>query len=255
MGGNDRPARDLSRGMTLALLDRIALTLLLLGGVLLAGRAWLHDHPQHDPWAPLSLDDADGWATGRKLAALRADRQLCRTFLERSGIDGTALAPLSAAECRRDDRKRLSAPEALGVELRPSGAQATCAVDAALAWWLRHGVQPAAQSALGTKVARIEHLGTANCRRIGGGKEGRWSEHATGNAIDVAAFVLENGRRISVLRDWAGRDSAASRFLHEVRDNACGTFSTVLSPDYNAAHADHLHLDQAQRTGGWGACR
>jgi hypothetical protein len=85
-----------------------------------------------------------------------------------------------------------------------------------------------------------------------GASEGRWSEHATGNAIDIAGFVLEDGRRISVLGDWDGEDAEA-RFLRAVRDGACKSFATVLSPDYNAAHADHFHLDQDGR---WsGVCR
>ena len=55
--------------------------------------------------------------------------------------------------------------------------------------------------------------------------------------------------------DWSG-DTPESRFLHEVRDGACDLFATTLSPDYNAAHRDHLHLDQAARGAmGWRACR
>jgi hypothetical protein len=79
-----------------------------------------------------------------------------------------------------------------------------------------------------------------------------WSEHATGNAIDIAAFVLEDGRRISVLGDWEAEGEKA-RFLKAVRDDACDIFATVLSPDYNAAHADHFHFDQGGRW--FGACR
>lgn len=239
-------------------LDRIVLTILLAGCLFVAGRAWLHDHPQHDPWAPLTLDAAPGWATERKLAALRGDRAQCRAFLQRSGIEAIALAPAGEGACLRADRKALAAPAHLDVALRPAGAQATCSIDAGLAWWLRQGVQPAAQEIFGQAVVRIEHLGTANCRRIGGGDKGNWSEHARGNAIDIAAFVLADGRRVSVLRDWKASGPSgeeASAFLHMVRDSACTSFSTVLSPDYNAAHADHLHLDQASRTSGWSACR
>ncbi|MFC0204948.1 extensin-like domain-containing protein [Novosphingobium soli] len=244
--------------MAFPLLDRVLLFLLLLGCLLVGARAWLGDHPQHDPWKPLELSDPDGWATARKVAALRADRQACRGFLERSAIPFAALLPAGEGACRRDDRKRLSAPAHLDVALRPGGAQATCAIDAGLARWLRHGVQPAAEATLGSRVVRIEHLGTANCRRIGGGEEGNWSEHARGNAIDIAGFVLADGRRISVLRDWTASgasDVSASAFLHTVRDAACANFATVLSPDYNAAHANHLHLDQARRSAGWSACR
>ncbi|KQM17316.1 extensin-like domain-containing protein [Novosphingobium sp. Leaf2] len=244
--------------MAFSAFDRIALATLLMGGVLLAGRGWLADHPQHDPWAPLTLDQPEGWATSRKIAALRDDRGLCRNFLKRSGIDFEALAPQGQGTCRRDDRKVLSAPAFLDVSLVPAQPQATCAVDGGLAWWLRHGVQPAAKAIFGQQVVRIEHLGTNHCRRIGNGSTGRWSEHSRGNAIDIAAFVLADGQRISVLRDWKtvpGQSSDDAAFLHMARDAACRSFSTVLSPDYNAAHANHLHLDQARRTGGWSACR
>lgn len=247
-------------GMAFPLLDRIALSLLLAACLCVGALGWLHDHPQHDPWAPLTLDQPSGWATSRKMAALRQDRALCRAFLDRSGIAVPALPPSGEGACRRDDRKVLAAPARLDIALRPAAPQATCAIDAGLARWLQLGVKPAAQATLGSPVVRMEHLGTANCRRIGGGGRGNWSEHATGNAIDIAGFVLADGRRISVRRDWsasAGKagDESASAFLHMIRDSACAEFSTVLSPDYNAAHADHLHLDQATRSSGWSACR
>jgi len=88
-----------------------------------------------------------------------------------------------------------------------------------------------------------------------GRSEGDFSEHATANALDVAGFTLADGRSISVLRDWTG-DGEDAQFLRAVRDGACDLFSTVLSPDYNAAHRDHFHFDQADRgTTGWRACR
>lgn len=240
---------------------RFALDYWLLAALLLivgiaGGRAWLHDHPRYDPWAPLTLqDDADGWATKSKIAALRSDPQTCRAFLVRSDIAFTQLKATGEGTCRRDDRQVVASDRASGFVLQPAGAQATCAIAAGLARWLRHGVQPTATVLLGSRVVALEHYGTNNCRRIGGGDSGRWSEHATGNAIDIAAFKLADGRRIVVRRDWMGSDPAAT-FLHTVRDAACGEFSTVLSPDYNAAHADHLHLDQASRGGtGWSACR
>ena len=75
------------------------------------------------------------------------------------------------------------------------------------------------------------------------------------NAIDIAGFRLEDGTRISVVDDW-DEDGPRSVFLRDVRDGACDLFATVLSPDYNAAHRDHLHLDQAARGEmGWRGCR
>lgn len=227
--------------------DRAAPAALVLGALLLTGRAWLADHPQHDPWAPLDLADPPGWATQRKLAALRDDPAECRAVLERSGVAFAALPPAGEGACRREDRTVLAA-----TPLAPA-PPTTCAIGAGFALWLRQGVQPAAGELLGSPVARVEHFGAYSCRRLYGRDTGRWSEHATGNALDVAAFVLDDGRRVSVLRDWRGEGEEA-RFLRRVRDEACGVFGTVLSPDYNAAHADHLHLDQSARGFG-GVCR
>lgn len=237
-----------------ARLIRWLMVVMAIGGLGILGWRWLEGHPQHNPWAPLRLGDAPGWATRMKLAKLRDDAAECRGFLQRSGISFATLPPVGEAECRREDRTLLVADRRSGLDLRPRDAAASCAVNAGLALWLRHGVQPAAEGVLGSRVVRIEHLGTASCRRIGGGKTGTWSEHATGNAIDIAAFVLADGRRIGVLKDWRGTGDEAA-FLRFVRDSACRTFGTVLSPDYNVAHADHLHLDQAGSRRGWSFCR
>ena len=78
---------------------------------------------------------------------------------------------------------------------------------------------------------------------------------ATADAVDIAAFRLADGTAISIVADWA-EPGAKAAFLHRVRDGGCDLFATVLSPDYNAAHADHVHFDQAQRGAfGWRGCR
>ena len=226
---------------------RRALIALLLVVVGIAGWQWLQSHPQHSPWAPLDLRDPPGWATRTRLIALRSDVAECRAVLERSEIAFTALPETGEGECARPDRTRLG-----DYPLAPDTPAVTCPVAAALELWRRESVAPAARNILGSDLARIEHLGAFSGRRMYGGADGRGSEHATANAIDIAAFVLEDGRRISVLGDWDGEGDKAA-FLRAVRDGACGSFATVLSPDYNAAHADHFHLDQDDR---WaGVCR
>ncbi|MBO9518925.1 MAG: extensin family protein [Porphyrobacter sp.] len=230
----------LSRRIGRFRLDRLLLVALIVLGLLIAGRGWLAEHPEHDPWAPLNLNDPPGWATQRKLAALRSDPAECRAVLERSEVAFRALPPEGKGACRREDRTVL-----VDAPLAPTPPAATCAVGAALELWLRD-VQAAAELNLQSRVARIEHFGTYSCRRLYGRDSGPWSEHATGNAIDIAAFVLDDGRRISVVGDWSG-SGAEAVFLHQVRDRACSVFGTVLSPDYNSAHVDHLHFDQEAR--------
>lgn len=234
--------------MRLARLDHLAFVLLILAALPLAARGWLAEHPEHSPWAPLDLNDPPGWATERKLAALRDSPQECRAVLDRSEVAFAALDPAGEGACRREDRTVLA-----NYPLSPPSPPTTCALGAALTLWLERGVQPAARELLGSPVARIEHMGGFSCRRLYGRAEGRWSEHATGNAIDIGGFVLADGRRIGVLGEWS-EDGAEAAFLHRVRDEACEVFGTVLSPDYNAAHRDHFHLDQQAR--GWGSlCR
>lgn len=226
---------------------RKALLALVPFALAIAGWQWLQDHPEHNPWAPLNLNDPPGWATRTKLTRLRSDVSECRAVLERSEIAFTALPEAGEGDCARPDRTRLG-----DYPLAPDTPPVTCPVAAALELWRRDSVAPAARRILGSELARIEHLGAFSCRRMYGASEGRWSEHATGNAIDIAGFVLEDGTRISVLRDWQGEGPEAA-FLREVRSGACEAFATVLSPDYNAAHADHFHFDQDGR---WaGVCR
>jgi hypothetical protein len=110
--------------------------------------------------------------------------------------------------------------------------------------WVRFAVAPAAKQVLGSDLTRIESYGTFNCRPIAG--SGRLSEHGRANAVDVAVFVLADGRRVSVLGGWEGR-SDERRFLRTVFKSACRRFTTALGPEYNNAHANHFHLDMGGR--------
>ena len=124
-----------------------------------------------------------------------------------------------------------------------------CGLARTFVGWVRGGVAPAAFQILGSELVRIETFGTYSCRGIvGGGEEAakRVSEHGLGNAIDVSAFVLRDGRRITILEGWTSRDPDVRRFLDTIHKSACKRFKTVLSPDYNAAHHNHLHLDMGK---------
>lgn len=116
-----------------------------------------------------------------------------------------------------------------------------CGVGAAFAAWARFGVDRAAQQILGSPLQRIETMGSYACRNVAGSS--RRSAHATAGAIDIAAFVLEDGRRISVLQHWHGGSAAEKEFLRTVQRSACRRFATVLGPEYNAAHRDHFHVE------------
>ena len=116
----------------------------------------------------------------------------------------------------------------------------TCGLGEAFTRWVQGDLQGPAHEFLGSRVVKVESMGTYSCRNIAG--TSRLSEHAHANAVDVGAFVLADGRRLSVKEWWFG-DGEAAQFLRAVRDAGCRRFTTVLSPDYNAAHHDHLHFD------------
>jgi hypothetical protein len=218
--------------------------------------AAVRNRPQDLPWAPLDLGEAVGLFTGRKLTGLTGDAPACRALLSRAGVRHVALPPRRDGErCGYADVVRFTSGGSRAIGFAPAGLGVSCPVAASLAKWEWNVVQPQAERLLGARVATIEHFGSYSCRRLYGRDEGAWSEHATADAVDVAGFRLSDGRRISVVRDWAGEDAEA-RFLRAVRDGACDLFATTLSPDYNAAHRDHLHLDQAERGAtGWRLCR
>ena len=132
--------------------------------------------------------------------------------------------------------------QAVGVPVTNTKA-VQCSVARALALWVRDVAQPSAKRAFGETITRIESMGTYSCRRINGAATGKLSEHATANAIDVSGFILSDGRRILVETGWTGGDDVERKFLRALRDGACKRFQTVLSPDYNAAHYNHLHFD------------
>lgn len=125
----------------------------------------------------------------------------------------------------------------------------TCPTAEALSNWARFGVDRAARQILGSPLRRIETMGSYACRNVAGSS--RRSAHARAEAVDVAAFVLEDGRRISVAEGWRRGNSSEREFLRLVQQSACKRFGTVLGPDYNADHADHFHLE----TGSASFCR
>lgn len=143
----------------------------------------------------------------------------------------------------------LSAGGALGPDMgtvarmRPGDVEMTCRTALALSIWRRQSLEPAAREILGSDVVQIDHLGAYACRNVNnGGTSNRISAHAQAAALDFAGVRLRDGRRITVAQNWHG-DGPEARFLHRIRDDACRIFGTTLSPDYNAVHGDHLHLE------------
>ena len=119
-----------------------------------------------------------------------------------------------------------------------------CPMKTALEGWMEYSVQPAAFVYFGMPIVEIKQISSYSCRTRNNKRGAELSEHAFGNALDIAGFKLANGRTISVKSGWRGaRDERA--FLREIYATACRTFKTALGPGA-AYHSDHFHLDLAR---------
>ena len=217
------------------------------------GLDYVRRHPQDVPWTALELAHPVGRFTASKIAGLGDEPAQCRALLLRAAIKDAPAPPRSSGpDCGYGDGMHLAGRP---LNYRPEVLVVSCPVAAALHLLETRVIEPAARRHFGQGVDQLYHAGSYSCRRLYGRHEGRFSEHATADAVDITGFRLADGTRVSVLDHWTkgGREAA---FLREVRDGACRLFSTVLSPDYNAAHRDHLHLDVAKRaSAGWTLCR
>ncbi len=199
-----------------------------------------------DRYAPFDLREEPNWLTSVQLYYLRASPDKCFAVLSRSEVVFRRQTyPLNDRGCGFDDGVLLTKQSVRygnNVLLR-------CAAAASLVLWEKHVLQEEAERVMKKKVRAIRTLGTFSCRNINHQKQGRLSQHATANAIDIASFTFEDGSTATVLKDWGKGERG--EFLRGVRDGACRFFGGVLSPDFNAAHANHFHFDM----GWWKVCR
>ena len=184
--------------------------------------------PPTRPPAPVR-DDA---ATRQCLADLTRER-IGHRLLEDRRFDGgcSALGAVQLLE--------------IGTPVTNIGAM-TCPLARQFARWTREAVQPAASQWLGSPVRRIETFGSYACRPVNSRSGARLSEHAFANAVDVAAFVLADGRRVTVEHGWNGEDERVRRFLRSVHQAGCRRFSVGLGPDSDSYHSNHFHFDMGR---------
>lgn len=134
-------------------------------------------------------------------------------------------------------------------------ATLSCPIVSALDRWVGEGVQPAAMRWFGSPVTEIRQISAYSCRGMNGAGGHGISEHAFGNALDIAGFTLADGRKIVIKNAWRNGTPEEQGFLHDVQSFACDIFNTVLAPGYNAAHYDHIHVDLMRRSSGRRPCR
>ncbi len=138
------------------------------------------------------------------------------------------------------------------VELKPAATLA-CPIVSALDQWIAGAVQPAALHWFHQPVVEIKQISAYSCRGMNGNSNAHISEHAFGNALDIAGFVLADGRKVSVQYGWHGAPEEQA-FLHDVQLAACREFSTVLAPGANIYHYNHIHVDLMRRSSGRQIC-
>jgi hypothetical protein len=133
-------------------------------------------------------------------------------------------------------------------------ATLACPLISSLDSWVSSGIQPAAMRWFGQPVIEIKQISAYSCRPMNGQTGAPISEHAFGNALDIAGFTLADGRKVTVRDGWYGLP-ADRAFLHDVQAAACQLFSTVLAPGSNVFHSDHIHVDLARHASGHRICK
>lgn len=235
---------------TSRLLKWLLLILLMIAAALY--RPWDYLPAEWNPWEPLSITHQMNPVTRWKLAQLKQAPQDCVAVLETAPaglVDYLLLDDYTPVPgCPLNNVVRVSGS---GVGFS-SAFTVTCPLLVAWVMFEQQQLQPLALEHLGSEVSRVEHFGSFACRNVYHRENARRSQHASANAFDVAAFRLDNGDQVSVLRDWDTTQAPAkSTFLKALHEAACGYFGTVLGPDYNQPHANHFHLDAS----GFGFCR
>lgn len=196
---------------------------------------------RNSPIGGLDLKEPIGVFTGYKLSRIRENPAQCRQMIADSNLKAARVPDETGDLCRLTNGVKMN----IGYYAYAVPVTLSCPAAAALYVWEREVVAAAAAKHLSAAVVEIVPAGAYSCRRRYGRATGPISEHAFGNAIDVSGFRLANGELIQIKTAWkAGGE--VQKFVRAVRDGGCGVFQEVLSPDYNAEHHDHLHLDMGR---------
>lgn len=222
---------------------------LLIWGIILAaavmGYRWLPSY--YNPFMPLNLDDPPGKITQFKLRRLTP--QACGTLLSEANqkklIQTQAMAN-SAGDCPLTDVVRV---RNFGPVTLSSSFIASCPLALSSALYIHQQAQPLSKAMMGSELIRVEHLGSFACRNIYHRPDARRSEHASADALDISAFKLADGQRVTVLQGW--REEKTQPWLRALLSASCDYYGNGLGPEYNAAHANHFHLGMR----GFGLCR
>jgi len=176
----------------------------------------------------------------------------CAQFLKGQGVVFTRLEPFTSDKgCTIKDPVKVTGIFQTNKTINlPARPVLSCQFALRLAIWLADVSAPIIQDFQKSPLKAISSGPGYTCRNRYNRKNGKLSEHAYGNAIDINGFLLANGKRIAVseLTDGTG---AQRRMLMALRVTSCGYFTTVLGPGANSAHKDHFHLDLGKHGRTW----
>jgi hypothetical protein len=141
--------------------------------------------------------------------------------------------------------KTLGKSVAIGPE-----TELNCQMAEAAARFVADVIQPAAKAEFGADLKSINQASAFVCRPRHGTM--KLSEHAFGNALDIASFTLSDGKKIEI---GPAPPEKEGKFLNAVRKAACGPFKTVLGPGADPDHSLHFHLDLEPRGHGGTFCQ
>ncbi|MEH3172711.1 extensin family protein [Enterobacter quasiroggenkampii] len=209
------------------------------------GYRWLP--PYYNPFTPLTLDDPPGRITQYKLRRLTPEA-CASLLLQANQRDLIRTQPVadSGGACPLNNVVRVHDFGPVGLN---SSFLASCPLALSSALFISQQARPLTKRYTGSELVRIDHLGSFACRNIYHRPDARRSEHATAEALDIAAFRLANGERVTVLNGW--KATTTQPWLKAMLAASCGYYGNGLGPEYNAAHANHFHLGMR----GFGLCR
>ncbi|MCV9877242.1 extensin-like domain-containing protein [Brenneria izbisi] len=228
---------------------------LLVSLILLAGLIglvpWFQRHlpAGYDPFSSLSVDDPPTFITRFKLKQVASNPETCLAVLTQAQEKGRiTFTPVNdvAGQCPLVSPVRVQRFGPVGLS---ASFLASCPLALSSTMFVIQSAIPQA-ALMGTSLARIEHVGSYACRNVYHRPEGRLSEHATADALDIVGFRLTDGRQVSVLRQWPEKNERGD-YLRATFKESCRFFGNSLGPEYNAAHANHFHLGMR----GFGVCR
>jgi hypothetical protein len=167
----------------------------------------------------------------------------CLSELKAANVQFTALGNVSKEGCAVEGAVELDAVSSpFGIVSIPGKPTMACVFARQFTTWVRNVAAPLTLAYMNSKLAAIETGEGFVCRTRYDKPGEKLSEHAKGNAVDIAAFRLENGRRLLV-KDASSSAQIDGVLMRTYRATGCGYFTTILGPGSNEAHKEHLHFD------------